>query len=436
MLYIDDVDCRNQIEEKRRTKFKTCPDDQYSKLYPCLDDAKDYLECTNADYAPYRFDYNNLDKATEYLVENGYVVIKNVLNSKDLKKGKSLLWDLLKSKSIGWDPNDYLTWDLNKIGGELQNGLVWGKGIGQSKFQWFGRKHPKVLNIFSHLWSHKLFPLNNNVSLNGLDENKENDDYKPIIKVDGNKDLLTSFDGIGLFTPWYLTNELDRTNSGWYHIDVNVKRKPGIQTIQGYLTYYDQNESTGSTVLIPKTHLQVKNVLKLTKYQGDFIRIRPSCQLLDSSKYKKILLCTKAGDMVLWDSRTIHCNSPSLLTQHEMKEIYIKKKNENNNNNNDNDGDDEKINLLNKIINVFNKDKEENQNDKIEFLRLVSMICMVPKSRVKNKNVLKDRIKAFNEKMTLSHWPNEFSMLWRPHKCGKNNIKTADQLTKSLVGYQ
>merc|ERR1719203_2235008 len=77
--------------------------------------------------------------------------------------------------------------------------------------------------------------------------------------VNGATDLLTSFDGIGIFTPWYLTNENDRTNSGWYHIDQNVIAKRGIHTIQGYLSYFDQNESTGSTCLIPKTHLQVGN---------------------------------------------------------------------------------------------------------------------------------------------------------------------------------
>ena len=37
-------------------------------------------------------------------------------------------------------------------------------------------------------------------------------------------------------------------------------QKPGIRTIQGYIPYYHQNESTGSTSFIPKTHLQAKEV--------------------------------------------------------------------------------------------------------------------------------------------------------------------------------
>ena len=96
--------------QKLNTVFKESPNDPHTKLYPCLDDRKDYLECTDADHAPYRFNYQDLDKATEYLLENGYVVIKNVLNSSEIEYGKSLLWDLLSSPDIGWDRNDYTTW--------------------------------------------------------------------------------------------------------------------------------------------------------------------------------------------------------------------------------------------------------------------------------------------------------------------------------------
>eukprot|EP01084_Bolivina_argentea_P119037 211119_1 len=158
------------------------------KLFQTIEDSNDYLECVNADHAEYRFNYNDIHQATNYLLKNGYVVIKNVLNKSEIEYGKSLFWDFVESESIGWNRNDYKTWHDTKIGGELNNGLLWGKGIGQSKFQWFGRKHPKVLNIFAKLWNHKSFPK----------DNKNNN--KPI---DPTTDLLTSFDGFGLFTPWY-----------------------------------------------------------------------------------------------------------------------------------------------------------------------------------------------------------------------------------------
>eukprot|EP01084_Bolivina_argentea_P159627 277990_1 len=96
----------------------------------------------------------------------------------------------------------------------------------------------------------------------------------------------------------------------------------GLHTIQGYISYLDQNESTGSTVFIPKTHLKVKSKIKeIHPWMGDFVEINPRNSLLNSKIYKKILLCCNAGDMVLWDSRTIHCSSPALLSRDEMINI-------------------------------------------------------------------------------------------------------------------
>ena len=421
-LSLKKEECIPEDEEKVP---QSSPSDPYTKLYPSLENRDDYLECTDADHAKYRFDFTELDKATEYLLENGYVVIKKVLSDSDIETGKSLLWDLLTSDAIGWDKNDYKTWNIYKIGGELHNGLIWGKGMGQSKFQWFGRKHPKVLQIFSRIWSHNAFPGDINEADQSVFARYGSKainliKHKGAKKVNGETDLLTSFDGIGMFTPWYLTNESDRTNSGWYHIDQNVVAKRGIHTIQGYLTYYDQNESTGSTCLIPKTHLEVENgnPLNIRAMSGDFIRMRKGCKFLDSKQFKKILVCCKAGDMVLWDSRTIHCNSPALLSLDEMRNVHMQKKKK-------------KVD-----------DDEKEVKEKVDLLRLVSMICMVPKYRLKNgekKKVLKKRVDAYVNKCTSSHWPTEFSPLSMEYKGNdeieRNDIEKADNLIKSLVGY-
>ena len=432
-VFTDKMPCLSRKKEKsiqedeeklpQSTPLKPSLADPHTKLYPSLENQGDLLECADAEHAKYRFDLTEFDKVTEYLLENGYVVIKKVLSDLDIETGKSLLWDLLTSDAIGWDQNDNTTWDTCKIGGELHNGLIWGKGMGQSKFQWFGRKHPKVLQIFSRIWSHDAFPGDINEADQSVFARYGSKainliKHGGVKKVNGETDLLTSFDGIGLFTPWYLANESDRTNSGWYHIDQNVVAKRGIHTIQGYLTYYDQNESTGSTCLIPKTHLEVENgnPLNISAMGGDFIRIRKGCKFLDSKQFKKILVCCKAGDMVLWDSRTIHCNSPALLPLKEMRNVHLHRK---------------------KVIG-----DEKEVNEKVDLLRLVSMICMVPKYRLKNedkKMVLKERVDAYVNKCTLSHWPTEFSPLSMEYKWNdeieKNDIEKADNLIKSLIGY-
>eukprot|EP01084_Bolivina_argentea_P076240 138155_1 len=350
-----------------------------TKIFHTKDDANDYLESTDARFAPYRFDYSDLNTATEYLTENGYVVIKNVLNKSEINYGRSLFWEFVESPSIEWNKNDYTTWDDIKIEGAWLTGLFSGEGIGQSKFQWYGRKHIRVLNIFSTIWS--------------IIDNKY---------IDPMTDLLTSFDGISIFLPWYLMDIDYKTQGGWYHIDQNTANKPGLQTFQGYISYYDQNEQTGSTVVIPKTHLKVENELDLNKKSKDFIMIDKQSRLLDSKINKKVLVNTKAGDMLLWDSRTIHCSSPALLTMDEMKKIHL---------------------------------KNVKSVDEIELLRLVSMICMVPKYRLNDKTVLDKRINAYVNSCTLCHWPIKYCPLWCPQEpIEPRNIDDADELTKSLIG--
>ena len=65
--------------------------------------------------------------------------------------------------------------------------------------------------------------------------------------------------------------------------------------------------------------------------------------------------------MILWDSRTIHCNTPSLVYPNNIPD--------------------------NKL------------------LRAVSYICMTPRSWADN-NIISKRIEAFEKNITTSHWPH------------------------------
>lgn len=45
---------------------------------------------------------------------------------------------------------------------------------------------------------------------------------------------------------------------------------------------------------------------------SDFVAVPEGDPLL--TNFDKVLVCCRAGDLVLWDSRTAHCNSPPLET--------------------------------------------------------------------------------------------------------------------------
>ena len=100
------------------TKFKKVADNEHARLFPTIDDNKDHLECVDAEHASYRFASDDMDNATQHLIQNGFVVIKNVLNQDEIEKGKSLLWQFMADHGE-WDRADYKTWNIYNIGTSL-----------------------------------------------------------------------------------------------------------------------------------------------------------------------------------------------------------------------------------------------------------------------------------------------------------------------------
>jgi hypothetical protein len=134
-------------------------------------------------------------------------------------------------------------------------------------------------------------------------------------------DLLVSFDGGNAFRPW----GYDRawlTDGGWYHVDQNANRpnRAGKVCIQGLVTLCDADETTGGLVLVPgshKNHTEWCERNPLGKELGDFLPADVHDEVFEAGAR---LVCAKAGDLILWDSRTIHCNTPA-LTAPSLEEV-------------------------------------------------------------------------------------------------------------------
>jgi len=90
---------------------------------------------------------------------------------------------------------------------------------------------------------------------------------------------------------------------------------------------------------------------------GDFVSIPVNNPILHG---RRKLVTAKAGDLILWDSRTIHCSSPAMRTP-------------------------------------------ETPTD--ELLRAVAYICMTPENLVKDESVIHSRKVAYELGLTTSHWP-------------------------------
>jgi hypothetical protein len=78
------------------------------------------------------------------------------------------------------------------------------------------------------------------------------------------------------------------------------------------VSLYDANATTGNLTVIPGSHLQFHRLAHLSKHsKADFTSIPSDHDVFKHCQRARLVHC-RAGDLVLWDSRTIHCNSPAV----------------------------------------------------------------------------------------------------------------------------
>jgi hypothetical protein len=101
---------------------------------------------------------------------------------------------------------------------------------------------------------------------------------------------------------------------GWYHIDQNLFNKPQRECVQGGITLYDCDAHTGGMVVLPGSHKDPAALMAACAAQkddprADFVLLLGH-EILQ--RFQPTLVRAKAGDLLMWDSRVVHCNSPAL----------------------------------------------------------------------------------------------------------------------------
>jgi hypothetical protein len=162
------------------------------------------------------------------------------------------------------------------------------------------------------------------------------------------QDLIVSYDPMGIFRPWHnpRLGKQYKTASGWFHIDLGARASPAHpkaypyqksvpeeqcaageelfehwHSLRGLFCLSDQNENTGGLVVFPGSHkLFFEHVLPVIQARGeegdeDFNSFQDDfelMQLLQTHSLQAKLVQAKAGDFIIWDSRTVHSNTPAL----------------------------------------------------------------------------------------------------------------------------
>jgi len=282
-----------------------------------------------------------LDAAMVYLDNNGYVVLSGVATDKEVETGISLAWDFIEGLGIRVNRNSPKSWGTQRWPDPFGKGIVAGDGVGQCQFLWFCRGLENVQNIFRRVWS-----------------------------VD---DLITSFDGFCFHRPFEYNPEWKTTNAGWYHCDQNGISKPEKRCVQGFLNFFDCGLDDGGLVVVPESHKIFKDIFQARPHlsgKGDFTSFAKDETLwngeIKANGLSPIKVCCKPGDFVLWDSRTIHCNSSARTSRPlpKLKTVLLPPR------------------------------------------RLVAYICMTPADRL-TEEVRALRVRAYQNGDTTSHWPEE-----------------------------
>jgi len=177
--------------------------------------------------------------------------------------------------------------------------------VGHTGFAWWCRTRPAVKKVFEEIW--------------------------------GTKDLIVSFDGA-----CYFPKGLTRRNTNWLHVDQEPKN-PHFDCVQGFVAFTENSQAC--LTLVPGSHLKFGDYMK----SKNLYHSKP-WQKVDFDLSETILVPTKPGDLVIWDSRVFHQNSYG---------------------------------------------SEE---------RLVQYLCYLPRMRATEKDLAK-RQKYYQEKRTTSHWP-------------------------------
>jgi len=93
-------------------------------------------------------------------------------------------------------------------------------------------------------------------------------------------------------------------NDGFLHWDIDLANRNNVRNIQGVLSLNDNDENMGGLQIVPDLFKQLDSWLK---YQP---KNRPRI-IKEKLDFDVINLESKAGDLVIWDSRMAHGTSPN-----------------------------------------------------------------------------------------------------------------------------
>ena len=250
---------------------------------------KPYTPSSKVNWSDYTTTVANSEEIRKLIRRNGFVIVKDVLNSDECKEIIDGVWDSMEKITakldIPFDRKNPSTWKSIKKQRNTRD-IYCDHGIVHSDVLWKIRQNPNILRVYSKLLR-----------------------CRP-------KDLLVSFDGVSVHTPpeyghnkraWY-------NNDSWYHVDSGTDRK----CFQSWVTALDVNPgdyTTGFFVESHKSFNKFRRKFNITS-KKNFYKLRTKREMeYYEKRHRQIRISCPAGSLVVWDSRLMHSGLKPLKTR-------------------------------------------------------------------------------------------------------------------------
>lgn len=277
------------------------------------------------------FDRAEHNQWLPFLQQNGYCIIRAVASAAEVEAARDYLWEDMR-RLFEVDRDDVSTW------GKLPNGSagILSKELPHTRGPWLIRALESIRAVFGRIW--------------------------------GTDKLLVSMDSVIVWLPWWVNPHWEPVSEG-LHVDQNPYYKIDMCCVQGMVPLLDVTEETGGLEVVPFSHQQsARERFKTTHPQysrnsSDWCLLRTA----DALTHAPILLKSKAGDIILWDSRLIHGGRVGRGERRRHDSVRMAG---------------------------------------VDLARLSIPVCMTPREFA-TEQVQSKRKKAFTAGSTFTHWPHE-----------------------------
>ncbi|WWD19949.1 hypothetical protein CI109_104422 [Kwoniella shandongensis] len=227
-----------------------------------------------------RFDKPVFGDWRDELAQQGYTVVKGAVPTEKALQYREKAFEWLESFPLGFKRDDPKTWTNDCLPVHVKGGMFHSYGFCHEKYLWDLRCEPGIIDAFAKVW--------------GTDE------------------LITSFDGGSIMLP----KRTDVPDGGkWEHMDQSHHRK-GFYCCQGLVNLNHCGPEDGGLMVLEGSNKLVEEFFdthgrESYKTWGPFDWYGFTAeqqQWFFDRGCKWIKVCAEPGDLIMWDSRTMHYN--------------------------------------------------------------------------------------------------------------------------------